>query len=286
MKDLILKGKPVRARLTEQLKYRCNALRMQGITPHLAVFRMGEKADDLSYERSLLSYMTEIGVEVTVSALPVNELKTFVERTFSEVCMDDNIDGVLPLMPLAPSCGDLLQFLPAEKDVDGLLGKMSCFSPCTPEAALVFADHYHLLSSDVVVAVLGRSALVGAPLARLLRERHYDVRVVHSQTADPFSVVRSADVIFSAVGKPRFLDARYLREGQVVIDIGVSADEAGGLCGDLDTNAAKRLDLRYSSVPGGVGGVTTAILAQHILESCEKRRCPNGQISVETERPS
>lgn len=282
MKDFILYGGPVRAHLTEQLKNRCDVLRKRGIAPHLALFRIGEKADDLSYERSIQKYMADIGVEVTVSFLAEDAPKALAEAAFEKLCAEEEMDGVLPLMPLAPSYGDLPKILLPEKDVDGLLGEMSCFSPCTPEAALVFAEHYQLLPQGAAVAVMGRSALVGAPLARLLRERHFDVQVVHSQTSDPFSVVRSADVVFSAVGKPRFLNESYLRKGQAVIDIGVCTDEAGNLCGDLDTKVAERLGLRFSPVPGGVGGVTTAILARHILESCEERRCSDGKISIET----
>lgn len=282
MKDFILYGGPVRAHLTEQLKNRCDVLRKRGITPHLALFRMGEKVDDLSYERSIRKYMADIGVKVTVSSLAEDAPKALAEAAFEKLCAEEDTDGVLPLMPLAPSYGDLPKILPPEKDVDGLLGEMSRFSPCTPEAALVFAEHYQLLPQGVAVAVMGRSVLVGAPLARLLRERHFDVRVVHSQTQHPFSAVCSADVIFSAVGKPRFLNESYLRKGQTVIDIGVCTDEAGNLCGDLDTKVAERLGLRFSPVPGGVGGVTTAILARHILESCEERRCSNGKISFET----
>lgn len=281
MENLILRGAPVRERLTEQLKKSCDALGERGITPRLGIFRMGEKADDLSYERSLLQYMKSIGVAVTISALAENESEASAEEAFSALCSQNDIDGVLPLMPLPPHCCGLLRCLPSEKDVDGLRGRESRFSPCTPEAALAFADYYELLPPDAAVTVIGRSELVGAPLAQLLRERGFDVRVVHSRTPDPFSAVRHGDVVFSAVGNPRFLDERYLRSGQTVIDIAVCADGNGGLCGDLDPTAAEHLGLRFSSVPGGVGLVTVSILARHILASCEERRCRDGKISLE-----
>lgn len=273
MSDLILRGGPVRDRIKEDLKKRCGKLREGGILPKLGLFRMGEKADDRSYERSLLKFMEEIGVEVVVSALAEDAPKSLAELVFFDLYSKRDIDGVLPLMPLPEACMPLIERMLPEKDIDGLLGERSGFSPCTPEAALKLADHYGLLREGSEIAVLGRSALVGRPLAELLKERGFDVTVVHSQTEDPFSVVKKADVVFSAVGKAGFLDERYLRRGQAVIDIGICDDGKGGICGDLKKEAAEGAGLRYSPVPGGVGVLTTAVLAEHVVSSCEQRRC-------------
>jgi len=273
MDDLILKGGPLRDRLIEELKNRCADLKKRGAVPRLGIFRMGEKADDLSYERSVVKFMEKIGAETVVSVLAADAPKPLAELVFFDLYSKRDIDGVLPLMPLPEACMPLVERMLPEKDMDGLLGDKSLFSPCTPEAAVALADHYGLLDTDKKVAVLGRSPLVGKPLAELLKARGFEVTVVHSQTEDPFSVVKAADVVFSAVGKPRFLDERYLRAGQAVIDIGISDNGSGGICGDFDEDAAKSLGIRYSPVPGGVGAVTTAILAQHVVRSCETRRC-------------
>ena len=270
---MILRGGPLRDRLKDDLKMRCDDLRAKGIVPALGLFRMGEKADDLSYERSVVKFMESIGVEVVISALAEDAPKPLAELVFFDLYSKRDIDGVLPLMPLPAPCMPLVERMLPEKDVDGLLGERSGFSPCTPEGALRLAEHYGLLAGGAKVAVIGRSALVGNPLAEMLRERGFDVAVVHSQTEDPFAVVKAADVIFSAVGKPRFLDGRYLRAGQTVIDIGVCDDGCGGICGDLDEKAASALGVRYSPVPGGVGLLTTAVLGEHVVSSCEQRRC-------------
>lgn len=273
MDDLILMGAPVKERLTEELKNRCKEMKNRGIVPRLGLFRMGEKADDLSYERSVVKFMEHIGAEVVVSALGADAPKPLAELVFFDLYSKRDMDGVLPLMPLPEACMPLVERMLPEKDVDGLLGEKSPFSPCTPEAAVALADHYGLLANGTKVAVLGRSPLVGKPLAELLKARGLDVTVVHSQTEDPFSAVKRADVVFSAVGKPRFLDERYLRAGQAVIDIGICDDGNGGICGDLDTETAEALKIRYSPVPGGVGAITTAILGSHVVCSCEDRRC-------------
>lgn len=272
--DALLKAKPLKENITAELKARCGKLRERGVVPRLGVFRMGEKADDLSYERSLQKTMENLGIEVTVSALPDDAPKALAELVFFDLYSKRDIDAVLPLMPLPKYCAALIEKMLPEKDVDGLLGERSDFDPCTPEAALRLADHYGLLKEETSCVVLGRSSLVGKPLARLLRERGWKTDVVHSQTEDPFSIVNGADVVFSAVGKPRFLDERYLREGQAIIDIGICDDGSGGICGDLDESAAERMGVRYSPVPGGVGSITALILAEHVLRSCEKRRCP------------
>lgn len=273
MNDLILKGDSLRNRLIEDLKKRCEALKSRGVVPRLGLFRMGENADDLSFERSMVKFMEKIGAEVVVSALALDAPKPLAELVFFDLYSKRDIDGVLPLMPLPAPYLPLVERMLPEKDVDGLLGEKSAFSPCTPEAAVALADHYGLLAEGVSVAVLGRSPLVGKPLAELLRDRGLEVTVVHSQTEDPFTAVKSADVVFSAVGKPKFLDERYLREGQAVIDIGICDDGDGGICGDLKEEAAKALGVRYSPVPGGVGAITTAILADHVVRSSEMRRC-------------
>ena len=257
----------------ENLKNRCEVLKNRGVVPRLGLFRMGEKADDLSYERSVVKCMEKIGAEVVVSSLALDAPKPLAELVFFDLYSKRDIDGVLPLMPLPEPYLSLVERMLPEKDMDGLLGEKSGFSPCTPEAAVALADHYGLLSDGAKVAVLGRSSLVGKPLAQILKDRGVEVAVVHSRTEDPFSVVKSADVVFSAVGKAKFLDERYLRSGQAVIDIGINDDGNGGICGDLDTAAAEALGVRYSPVPGGVGTITTVILAEHVVRSSEMRRC-------------
>ena len=268
----LLRGKAVKDKFIADLEKRCGDLREKGIRPCLGIFRVGNDADTLSYEKSIGKTLEDLGIEVRVSALEANAPKALAELVLFDLVCKKEIDGVLPMMPLPETILPLLDKILPEKDVDGVLREKSGFSPCTPEAAVRLAEEYGLLKANTKCVVLGRSPLVGTPLAKILQEKGFSVDVVHSQTEDPFAKVKAGDVIFSAVGKPRFLDSRYLRHGQSVIDIGVCEDGNGGICGDLDETAAEALDIDYSPVPGGVGRITTVILAEHVIRSCEERR--------------
>lgn len=268
----LLRGKAVKDKRIEELKQRRAVLEEKGISPCLGIFRVGDDADTVSYEKSIVKTMEEIGMEVRVSALQSDAPKALAELVLFDLVCKKEIDGVLPMMPLPEAFLPLLEKILPEKDVDGVLGEKSGFSPCTPEAAVRLAEHYGLLKEGAKCVVLGRSPLVGAPLAKLLRDGGFSVEVVHSQTEEPFAKVKAGDVIFSAVGKARFLDERYLREGQSVIDIGVCDDGNGGICGDLDERVAEALGIDYSPVPGGVGVITATVLAEHVIRSCEERR--------------
>ena len=279
-----LMGGAVKEHLLRRVKEDCRRLKAVGAVPCLGLFRLGAKAGDLSYERGVMKTMTEAGIAVETVALPAEVSFADAESALGRLCRREDIDGVLPLMPLPAPFGELAALVPPEKDVDGLLGTRSCFTPCTPEAALAVLDFYHIDLAGKNVAVLGRSPLVGRPLAALLRERGALVSVVHSRTEHPQSLVRTAEIVCSAVGKPRLLDESYLRAGQTVLDIGVNADprREKGICGDLDEAAGEKLALRYTPVPGGIGEATVAVLAEHVVLACEKRRCRRGEISCET----
>ncbi|MGM9568261.1 MAG: bifunctional 5,10-methylenetetrahydrofolate dehydrogenase/5,10-methenyltetrahydrofolate cyclohydrolase [Clostridia bacterium] len=280
----ILKGRPVRDRLLDQLEKECAALLKDRVKPCLGVFRVGEKADDLSYERGIRNMAAKIGMVAETVSLPEEIPVEEAAEIFCRFCERDDIDGILPLMPLPERFYGLISLIPPEKDVDGLLGERSAFPPCTPDGVMRFLDYYEIGVKDKNVAVLGRSSLVGKPLAALLEERGALVSVVHSRTEHPAEVIRRAEIVFSAVGKARFLDENRLRSHQTVLDIGVNEDplDGGKICGDLNENAAEKLDLRYSPVPGGIGEMTVAVLAEHTLRSCERRRCAHGEISLET----
>lgn len=270
----ILTGGAVKEHLLRNIEERCAHLVKGGVKPTLGVFRVGAKADDLSYERGILKTMATVGIQTEVVALEEETPAETAAAVFRDFCGRGDIHGILPLMPLPAPFQGLISEIPAVKDVDGLLGEGSAFVPCTPDAVIRFLDFYDIDITGKNVAVLGRSPLVGKPLAALLKARGALISVVHSQTEDPFGVVKAADVVFSAVGKARFLDGRYLRQGQTVLDIGINADPTGKkrICGDLDEHCGEELALAYSPVPGGIGEITTAVLAVHLLDACEMRR--------------
>ncbi len=266
-----------------QLKKEGDALLKAGVKPCLGVLRVGEKADDLSYERGIANTMAKVGIAVETVTLSADVSKIEAAAVFRRLCEKEDVDGVLPLMPLPQQLEELISLIPPEKDVDGLLGEDSVFSPCTPQGVMRFLDYYKIDVEHKNVVVIGRSLLVGKPLAALLEKRGAFVSVVHRQTEYPSEVIRRAEIVFSAVGKARFLDESCLRRYQTVLDIGVNENPDGEkrICGDLDENVAEALELCYSPVPGGIGETTVAVLAEHTLMSCKRRRCANGKISDE-----
>ena len=277
----LLKGRPVKDRLLDELKTECAALKVK---PCLGVFRIGENADDLSYERGIVKTMNRIGVSVEKAAFSSAVSFEEAAAAFRSLCEREDVDGVLPLMPLPEKFLGLIPLIPKEKDVDGLLGEESDFVPCTPHGVMRLLEYYGIAVKGRNVTVIGRSPRVGKPLAALLEAGGASVSVVHSRTEHPAEMIRGAEIVFSAVGKARFLDESRLRRFQTVLDIGVNADpeKEGRICGDLDEKAAEKLELCYSPVPGGVGEITTAVLAEHTLRACKRRRCLHGEISRET----
>lgn len=269
----IINGRPVKTVLLSQIEKRCEVLEKQGIIPRLALFRVGENPDDLSYERSLCRTMESLSIQTEViapdSSVSVNEVK----EIFGHLCDRDDIDGILPFLPLPAEMEDILSLLPGEKDVDGAGEDENRFFPCTPLAVMAMLDHYDMDVRGKKTVVFGRSRRVGEPLRKLLEERGAEVTVIHSKTEEPFEKAKRGEILFSAVGKPRFLDSRYLSAGQTVFDVGINEDPAdpSRICGDLDEKTAEALELTYTPVPGGVGEVTVAILADHIVTAAERR---------------
>lgn len=271
----LLKGKPVSDRIFAEVKFGAERLfSARRHRPALAILRFGERADDVSYEHSLSAALGKAGIDVDCIVLPADAAPEKAAAVLTRLSADPSVDGILPLLPLPLSCPHLLSLLSPAKDVDGLLLEKSCYTPCTPQGVTELLDFYRISVACRKTAVFGRSPRLGQPLAALLRQRGAEVAVIHSKTPEPERISRDAELIFSAVGKPRLLTADYLRPGQIVIDIGINADPLapGKLCGDLDEVAARELSLTYTPVPGGIGAVTTAVLAEHLLRAAAERR--------------
>ncbi len=271
----LLKGKPVSDHIFAKVKAEVDVLlAARHSAPALAVLLFGTRADDMSYESSLTKAFGKIGMEVQCVVLPKDAPREEVAGTLTRLSADNAVDGILPLLPLPADCGDLLHLLAPAKDVDGLLQEKSCYTPCTPRAVMELLDFYRISVAQRKAVVFGRSPQLGRPLAALLKNRGAEVAVIHSKTPEPEKISREGELIFSAVGKPRLLTADYLKPGQVVVDIGINPDPLapGKLCGDLDEVAAKELSLTYTPVPGGIGAITTAVLAEQLLHAAAERR--------------
>ena len=279
----ILYGKPVADEISKKTEERAVALKGKGTAPTLAVLRVGEREDDLSYERGLTKRAEKTGIAVKVTALPENVSEEEFFSVLEGLNADKNVHGILMFRPLpAHIDGEKARkMLVAEKDIDGctdlslagvFTGKPLGFAPCTAEAAMEILHYYGVCISGKKVAVLGRSLVVGRPLAMMLMHENATVTVCHTRTVDVPSVTRGADIIIAATGQMESVGKEYLREGQTVIDVGISwSSEKNKLCGDVLFEDAEKTVGKITPVPGGVGSVTTSILMAHVAEAAERQ---------------
>lgn len=275
------KGAPVAAALTERLIPRTRALMEKGVTPTLAIVRVGERPEDLSYERGALKRCEKVGIAVRQFLLTAASSQADLMEVIEEVNRDDSIHGCLLFRPLpkhmdeAAACAALS---PA-KDVDGITagslagvfsGSGEGYPPCTAQACLEILDHYGYALKGKRAVVVGRSLVIGKPVSMLLLGRHATVTICHTRTVDLAAECRRAEVLVAAAGKAGAVSAQCLAPGQVVLDVGINVDEDGSLVGDVDFAAAEATVDAITPVPGGVGAVTTSVLASHVIEAAEK----------------
>ncbi|MDC7278134.1 bifunctional 5,10-methylenetetrahydrofolate dehydrogenase/5,10-methenyltetrahydrofolate cyclohydrolase [Butyrivibrio fibrisolvens] len=278
----LLKGKDVVEALNEKLSKDVEELKAKGITPTLGILRVGERPDDLSYERGALKRCEQVGVEVKVTALPEDISEKEFFDTLDKLNNDITIHGILMFRPLPKHIDGekARKLLRADKDVDGctdlsLAGVFTNtnlgFAPCTAEAAMEILKYYGVELSGKKVAVIGRSLVIGRPVAMMLMHENATVTICHTKTVDVPSITKDADIVVVASGQMESVGAEYLREGQTVIDVGISwNDEKNKLCGDVRFNEAEPIVDAITPVPGGVGGVTTSILVKHVVESAQR----------------
>lgn len=277
----LLRGAPVAAAVCEDAAARAARLSAAGTTPRLALVRVGARPDDLAYERGAVKRCRAAGIDVERHELPADCDQASLERTLAELGSADGVHGILLFRPLpegldeAAACAAVAP----RKDVDAatpasllstLSGTGPGFAPCTAEAVLALLDHYGVPLDGAEVTVVGRSLVIGRPVAALLTARNATVTTCHTHTRDLAACCRRADVVVAAAGSARMLGADCARAGQVVVDVGINWDEAAGrLVGDVDLDAVAPLVSAVTPVPGGVGAVTTAILARHVVEAAE-----------------
>lgn len=278
----LLKGKDVVETLNENLTKEVETLKEKGITPTLGILRVGERADDLSYERGAIKKCEQVGVQVQVTALPADVSESDFFDTLEKLNNDTNIHGILMFRPLPKHIdGEKARaMLKAEKDVDGctdlsLAGVFTNtqlgFPPCTAEAAMEILKFYDVELSGKKVAVIGRSLVIGRPVAMMLMHENATVTICHTRTVDVPSITRDADIVVVASGQMESVGRDFLCEGQTVIDVGISwNDKKGKLCGDVRFDEVEDLVAAITPVPGGVGGVTTSILVKHVVEAAQR----------------
>lgn len=277
----IIKGKPVGDALSEVLKGECEALVKDGIQPKLAILRVGAKANDLSYEKGALKKCETIGIETEVTELPDGTTQEEYIEVLQKLNNDSSVHGILTFRPLPEGIDEevIKNVIEPEKDVDCfspmntaklMEGDKTGFPPCTPTAVVEILKYYNVPLKGANVVVLGRSMVVGKPVSMLLLGENATVTICHSKTKDLPQVCANADVLVAGVGRARMVTADYVKEGAVVIDVGINAKpEGGGICGDVDTDSVLEKVSMITPVPAGVGSVTTSVLAKHVIKACK-----------------
>ena len=277
-----LLGKEVNAQLNERIKADVAALKEKGIKPTLGIIRVGEREDDLSYERGATKRCETLGVSYKKYVLPVEASQEDVLRVIDEVNKDPQIHGVLLFRPLPKHLDEekIINALAPEKDVDGITdgslagvfaGKALGYAPCTPSACMEILDHYGIYPTGKKCVVIGRSLVVGKPAAMMLLKKNGTVTICHTRTQDMPSVVKEADIVIVAAGRAGVVGGEYLRAGQIVLDVGINMGPDGKLCGDVNYAEAEPIVDAITPVPGGVGSVTTSVLLAHVVDAAKRQ---------------
>ncbi len=274
----ILKGAPVAAALTEKLIERSRTLKHK---PTLAILRVGNKPDDISYETGIIKRCEKIGIEVRKILLPEDCESNKIFEAVKNLNDDEAVHGVLVFRPLSDKSTEkrISEILSPAKDVDCMTseslasvftGNNAGYPPCTAQACIELLDHYGIELEGKNVVVLGRSLVIGRPLSIMLQNRNATVTMCHSKTRNLPEICKRAEIIVAAIGKAGFVDSSFVSPGQVVIDVGINVDENGKLCGDVKFDEVSQIVKAITPVPAGVGSVTTSVLAKHVIEACEK----------------
>ncbi len=279
----ILKGSAAAAAINERTAAAVNELKEAGVTPTLCIVRVGERPDDLSYERGALKRADAVGIEVVKRLFPADVTEEELLEAIGDINRDDSIHGVLMFRPLPRHINEskVCNALAPEKDMDGITDmsmagvyaqKKLGFPPCTAQAVIELIDHYGVDLTGKNTAVIGRSLVIGKPVTMMLIKKNATVTVCHTRTRDVAKICRAADVIVAAAGSAGMVNADFVREGQTVIDVGINwSEEKQKIVGDIDFEAVEPIVDNISPVPGGVGGVTTSVLMSHVAEAAKRR---------------
>lgn len=277
----LLKGKEVIDKLNEELLSRSDSLKEKGVTPTLGIVRLGERPDDMAYERGALKRAEKTGVSVKQFVFDADMTQDELIRQIDKINDDSEVHGVLMFRPLPSQIDDeaVRNELAPEKDVDGITdgsmagvysGSGQGYPPCTAEACIQILDHYGIDLKGKNVAVIGRSQVIGKPVTMMLIRKNATVTVCHTKTEDMAGICRNKDIIIAAAGHIGTVTKDFLSPGQVVIDVAINFDDEGKMCGDVDFDAAEPIIDAVTPVPGGVGTVTTSMLMKHVIEAAEK----------------
>lgn len=276
----ILKGLPVANAINEKLMEQVKSI--EGSLPHLAIIRVGERPDDCSYERGAVKKMDKVGVRCTTYTFDADIDNETFQAEFDKINENPDIDGILMLRPLPKQLDEkqIENKIDPRKDLDGIsplnlakvyAGDESGYAPCTAEAVIEMLDYAGIDIKGKRVTVVGRSLVIGKPVSMLLMKRNATVTVCHTKTVDMAGTCKNAEILVAAAGSARMIKKEYVADDAVVIDVGINVDDEGNLCGDVDFDAISDIAAAATPVPGGVGSVTTSVLAKHLVKAAMAR---------------
>ena len=278
----IYKGAEVTEALNNKTMQEVEELKAKGVAPTLAILRVGERPDDLSYERGAVKRCEKVGVAVRQVVLPADVDQESFDRALTGLNEDPAVHGILMFRPLPAQLDNekARQMLDPAKDIDGctdgslagvFTNTKTGFPPCTAQAAMEILHHYNVPIKGKKAAVIGRSLVIGRPVAMMLMHENATVVNLHTKTVDPAAIAREADILIAAAGQLRSVGPEYTNPDQVIIDVGINWDEAkGGIAGDVDFDAVEPVVRALTPVPGGVGTVTTSVLVSHVVEAAKR----------------
>lgn len=276
---LELRGKKVSDGIKE---YVSKELETLSFVPKLAIVRVGENPDDMSYERGATKKLKSFGLDVASYVFPQDISDEDFKKAFKDINEDDEVTGILLLRPLPRTINekDIENMIDPKKDLDGIspiniakvfAGDTTGFSPCTAEAVIEVLKAYDIKLTGKRVTVVGRSMVVGKPVSMLLLKENATVTMTHTRTADLKKTCSDAEIVIAAAGRAKMLNSDYCGQDAVMIDVGINVDENGKLCGDVDYATLDGKASAATPVPGGVGTVTTAVLAKHLIQAAKMR---------------
>ena len=278
----IISGKELSQELKDTMKDEVVQLvGKYGRAPHLVVVLVGNNPSSISYVTGKEKACEYVGIKNTTLRLDEATSEESLVNLIEELNIDDSVDGILVQLPLPKHISEakIIETIAIEKDVDGFhplnvanlwLGK-ECTVPCTPKGIIKLLEKANIDIAGKNAVVIGRSNIVGLPISKLLLNRNATVTVTHSKTVDLANITNKADILIVAVGKARMLKKEMVKEGAVVIDVGVNRDENGKLCGDVDFDDVENVAGVITKVPGGVGPMTITCLMENTIEAFKRK---------------
>ncbi len=276
----ILKGGVVAKGIKEEIKKDVEELKAKNINPSVAIVRLGENPDDISYEKSIIKNCDKLGIEAKVVTEKEDASTEELVSLIEELNANKDIHGILVFRPLPKQINEdvIRNTIDPNKDIDCMHplnlervcdGKLDKFVPCTPKSALEILKHYETPLEGANAVIINRSMVVGKPLAMMLLTENATVTICHSRTKNLNEITKNADIVVTALGRAKFFSEDYFNEDSVVIDVGMSLDDDGKISGDVDFENVSEKVKAITPALGGVGSVTTSLLLSHVIKGAK-----------------